>query len=54
VKKKSNAEKSTSEYGQMTKIGLSEGCGGKTIPMAVALGYAHHGFLGYLRRIGKT
>jgi hypothetical protein len=33
-----NWAKWASEYGQITKIGLSEDCGGKTIPMAVEFG----------------
>jgi hypothetical protein len=41
-----------SEYGQITKIGLSEGCGGKTITMVVGFGYCRRGFEGYLGNVG--
>ncbi len=37
-----------SEHGRITKIGLSEGCGGETIPVAVGFGYCRSGFESYL------
>jgi hypothetical protein len=37
-----------SEHGQITKIGLSDGCGGETIPTVVKFGYGRNGFGGYL------
>jgi hypothetical protein len=41
-----------SEHGQITKIGVSDGCGGETIPTAVKLGYSQSGFGGYLGDVG--
>ena len=43
-----NWAKRASEYGQITKIGLSEGCGGETIPMTVGTWYCRGRFGGYL------
>jgi hypothetical protein len=41
-----------SEHGQITKIGLSDGCGGETIPTVVKFGYGRNGFGGYLGNVG--
>ena len=41
-----------SEHGQITKIGLSDGCGGETFTMAVEFGYGWGGFDGYLGNVG--
>ena len=47
-----NWAKWASEHGQITKIRLSDGCGGKTITTAAQFGYDRHGFEGYLGNIG--
>ncbi len=41
-----------SEHGQITKIGLSDGCGGKIAPEIVKIGYCRSGFDGYLGNVG--
>ncbi len=41
-----------SEHGPITKIGLSDGRGGKNIPTAVQFGYGRSGFGGYLGNVG--
>ncbi len=41
-----------SEHAQITKIGLSDGCGGKTFTMAVEIGYGWGGIDGYLGNVG--
>ncbi len=41
-----------SEHGQITKIGLSDGCGEKTITTAAHFEYDRHGFEGYLGNVG--
>jgi len=40
-----------SEHGRITKIGLSDGCGGETIPVAVGFGYYRSGFESYLGNV---
>jgi hypothetical protein len=40
-------------HGQLTKIRLSGGCGGKTITAGVKFGYDHHGFERYLGYVSK-
>jgi len=47
-----NMGKWPSRYGQLTKIRLSDGCGGKTITPAVQFEYDRHGFEGYLGNVG--
>ena len=47
-----NWAKWASEHGQITKIRLSDGCGGKTITTAAQFGYDRHGFEGYLGNVG--
>ena len=47
-----NMGKGPSGHGQLTKISLSEGYGGKTITTAAQFGYDHHGFKGYLGNVG--
>ncbi len=39
-------------HDQLTKIRLSDGCGGKTIITAVQFEYDRHGFEGYLGNVG--
>ena len=39
-------------YGQLTKIRLPDGCGGKTIITAAQFEYDRHGFEGYLGNVG--
>ncbi len=39
-------------YGQLTKIRLPDGCGGKTIITAAPFEYDRHGFEGYLGNVG--
>ena len=41
-----------SGHGQLTKIRLSAGCGGKTITTAAQFEYDRHGFEGYLGNVG--
>ena len=41
-----------SGHGQLTKIGLSDGCGGKTYYNAVQFGYDGHVPEGYLGNVG--
>ena len=40
-----------SEHGQTTNIKLSDGYGGKAIPLAVPFWYDCHGFEGYLGNV---
>ena len=47
-----NMGKWPSGHGQLTKIRLSDGCGGKTITTAAQFEYDHHGFEGYLGNVG--
>jgi len=47
-----NMGKWPSGHGQLTKIRLSEGYGGKTISTAAQFGCDHHGFKGYLGNVG--
>ncbi len=47
-----NMEKWPSGHGQLTKIRLSDGCGGKTITTAAQFMYDRHGFEGYLGNVG--
>ena len=42
----------TSKYGPISKIGLSDGCGGKSIPVVVGFGYGWGGNEGYLGKFG--
>ncbi len=42
------------EHAQITKIGLSDGYGGETIPMTVRTGCDRQVFDDYLGNIGKT
>ncbi len=44
--------KMASGHGQLTKIRLSDGCGGKTITTAAQFEYDRHGFEGYLGNVG--
>ncbi len=37
---------------QITKIGLSDGCGGKIVPEKVKIGYCRSGFESYLGNVG--
>ncbi len=39
------------EHGQITKIRLSHGCGGETIPMTVKIGSCRSRFDGYLGNV---
>ncbi len=41
------------EHGQITKIRLSDGRGGGTIPVTVKIGYCRCRFEGYLGNVGK-
>ena len=41
-----------SELAQITKIGVSDGSGGETIPMTVKIGYCRSRFEGYLGNVG--
>ena len=41
-----------SELAQIAKIELSDGSGGKTIPMTVKIGYCRSRFEGYLGNVG--
>lgn len=41
-----------SEHGQITGIGLSDGCGDETIRTAVKFGYSQSGLGGYLGNVG--
>jgi len=47
-----NAGKWPSGHGQLTKIRLSDGRGGKTTTTAVQFAYDRHGFEGYLGNTG--
>ena len=47
-----NLAKWASKYAQITKIWLSDGCGGETIPMTVRIAYDRRGFDNYLGIIG--
>ena len=47
-----NMGKWPSGHGQLTKIGLSDGCGGKTNSTAAKFEYDRHGFDGYLGNVG--
>ena len=47
-----NMEKWPSGHGQLTRIKLSDGCGGKTITTAAQFEYDRHGFEGYLGNVG--
>jgi hypothetical protein len=47
-----NMGKWPSGHGQLTKIKLSDGCGGKTITTAAQFEYDRHGFEGYLGNVG--
>ncbi len=40
------------EHGQITKIRLSDGCGGKAITTAAQFENERHGIEGYLRNVG--
>ena len=40
------------EHGQITKIWLSDGCKGETMPMTVKIGYDHFEFEGYPGNVG--
>ncbi len=42
-----------SEHVQITKIGLSERCGGKIVPEIVKIGYCRGGFENYLGNSGS-
>ena len=42
-----------SGHGQLTKIWLSDGCGGKTITTPAQFEYDRHGFEGYLGNVGS-
>ena len=48
-----NVGKWPSGHGQLTKIGLSDGCGGKPIKTAAQFEYDRHGFEGYLGNVGQ-
>ena len=41
-----------SEHGQLTKFGLSGGCGEKTITTTALFEYDRHGIEGYLGNVG--
>jgi len=41
-------------HGQLTKIRLSDGCGGKAIITAAQFEYDRHGFEGYLGNVGSV
>jgi len=43
-----------SEHRQLTKIKLSDGCGGKTITTAAQFEYDRNGFEGYLGNVGSV
>ena len=47
-----NMGKGPSGHGQLTKIRLSDGCGGKAITTAAQFEYDCHGFEGYLGNVG--
>jgi hypothetical protein len=47
-----NMGKWPSGHGQLTKIRLSDGCGGETITTAAHFEYDRHGFEGYLGNVG--
>jgi hypothetical protein len=49
-----NMGKWPSGHGQLTKIRLSDGCGGKTITTAAQFEYDRHGFEGYLGNVGSV
>ncbi len=40
------------EHVQITKIWLSDGCGGETTPITVKIGYRRRRFEGYLGNVG--
>ncbi len=40
-----------SEHGQITKVWVSDGCGGETIPMTVRIGSCQSRFEGYLGNV---
>ena len=41
-----------SGHRQLTRIGLSDGCGGELIPVAVQSGYHRNKFEGHLGNVG--
>ena len=43
-----------SGHRQLTRIGLSEGCGGELIPVAVQSGYHRNKFEGHLGNVGSN
>ena len=47
-----NMGKGPSGHGQLTKIRLSDGCGGKAITTVAQFEYDCHGFEGYLGNVG--
>ena len=49
-----NMGKGPSGHGQLTKIRLSDGCGGKAITTAAQFEYDCHAFEGYLGNVGST
>ena len=46
-----NMDKWAYGHGQLTKIRLSDGCGGKTNSTAAQFAYERHGFEGYLGNV---
>ncbi len=49
-----NGAEWASGHGQITKIGLSDGCGGKIVPEKVKIGYCRSGFESYPGNVGVT
>ncbi len=47
-------DKWPSGHGQLTKIPLSDDCGGKIILTVVQFEYDRHGFEGYLGNVGLS
>ena len=43
-----------SGHRQLTRIGLSDGCGGELIPVAVQSGYHRNKFEGHLGNVGLS
>ena len=43
-----------SGHRQLTRIGLSDGCGGELIPVAVQSGYHRNKFEGHLGNVGQV